>query len=230
MLGHEEMNCRKKTQGRKEWRIKAHVDVEQNADEQSILRQEGQVNKSVEDGGLNSPNKQEDVKNFLHKHGVRFVALLETKVKLENWYTNVDYNPKVRIWVAWQGKAFQVNIKQTSGQLVHGKATHATIQKQFYVTFVYEVNTLAGRLPLWQDLKSIVHTIHEPWCVVGDFNVVLHPEKRVEGDVIQHAEVVDFAKCLEDCELHEVNTSGAFFTWTNRTIWSKIDRAMMNSL
>jgi len=35
--------------------------------------------------------------------------------------------------------------------------------------------------------------MHEPWCVVGDFNVVLHHE---EGDVIQHAEVVDFAKCM----------------------------------
>ena len=62
---------------------------------------------------LNNPNKQEDIKIFLNKHEVGLMALLETKVKKENinvvasrlfgrweWYTNVDYNPKDRIWVA----------------------------------------------------------------------------------------------------------------------------------
>ncbi|KAJ8428605.1 hypothetical protein Cgig2_025265 [Carnegiea gigantea] len=54
--------------------------------------------------GLNSLNKQEDIKIFLEKHKIGLVALLETKVKNKNvtaigerlfgrwrWYTNVEY-------------------------------------------------------------------------------------------------------------------------------------------
>jgi len=40
--------------------------------------------------------------------------------------------------------------------------------------------------------------------------------------------VVDFAYCLTQCELQEVPLKGAFFTWTNKTIWSRIDRALVN--
>ena len=71
--------------------------------------------------GLNSPNKQEEIKIFLEHQIVGLVAFLETKVKRKNiaevghklfgrwnWYINVYYNPKVRIWVAWQGKSYHV--------------------------------------------------------------------------------------------------------------------------
>jgi len=34
--------------------------------------------------GLNWPNKQEDVKVFLHEKRIGFVGLLETKVKVKN--------------------------------------------------------------------------------------------------------------------------------------------------
>jgi len=69
--------------------------------------------------GLNSPNKKEDITIFLETLRVGLIALLETKVKEKNvkvvgkrlfgrwhWHTIVDFNPKVRIWVAWQGLAY----------------------------------------------------------------------------------------------------------------------------
>ena len=42
-------------------------------------------------------------------------------------------------------------------------------------------------------------------------------------------EMVDFKTCLEDTELTKLKTTGAYYTWTNRTIWSKIDRVVANS-
>ena len=63
--------------------------------------------------GINGPNKQEDV-----TQNVKLVALLETKVHKDKmshvasklfggwlWHMNVDYNPKVGIWIAWRGSA-----------------------------------------------------------------------------------------------------------------------------
>ena len=60
--------------------------------------------------------------------------------------------------------------------------------------------------------------------VLGDFNAVLHPDERIGGEKPQNAEMNEFAKCLEECELQEVRSTSAFFTWTNKSVWSKIDR------
>jgi len=75
--------------------------------------------------GLNSPNKQEDIKGFLHKQKVGLVVLLETKVHKKHieevtqrlfsrwqWFTNVEHNPKVRILVAWKEQTYRVRIIQ----------------------------------------------------------------------------------------------------------------------
>ena len=104
----------------------------------------------------------------------------------------------------------------------------AVSAKLFFVTFVYGQNTVNGRLPLWAVLIRLAETIQGPWCVMGDFNAVLRSGERIGGEDIQQNEVVDFADCLTQCELQEVPLKGAFFTWTNKTIWSRIDRALVN--
>jgi len=65
---------------------------------------------------------------------------------------------------------------------------------------------------------------------MGDFNAVLSPGDRMGGDAVQHGEIQDFATCLQECELQEVTSNGAYFTWTNRGVWSRIDRVVTNNL
>jgi len=80
--------------------------------------------------------------------------------------------------------------------MIHCKAILANTQQQFFITFVYGLNTLQGRLALWEDLKQLSFSLHGPWCVMGDLNAVLHPGDRIGGDDVQHGEVADFAHCL----------------------------------
>ncbi|KAJ8430871.1 hypothetical protein Cgig2_011334 [Carnegiea gigantea] len=68
MLGHEEQNSRKKNKVRQEWRV--------------LLEEEVEIRENIR--GLNSSNKQEDIRGFLNKQKVGLVASLETKVKLKN--------------------------------------------------------------------------------------------------------------------------------------------------
>ena len=69
--------------------------------------------------GLNWPNKQEDLRLFLHKQQVGFMALVETKIKQANfksiadrvvpgWHSshNLHYSPNGRIWMAWKLSLF----------------------------------------------------------------------------------------------------------------------------
>ncbi|KAJ8422906.1 LOW QUALITY PROTEIN: hypothetical protein Cgig2_028768 [Carnegiea gigantea] len=96
-------------------------------------------------------------------------------------------------------------------------AKHSKIVSHDFCTTSKALDTSYGRI-----LGSLQH---DAWCVLGDFNAVLHLEERMGGVDVTHTEITDFASCLGDCEL----TTAAFFTWTNKTVWSKIDRIVANS-
>ncbi|KAJ8426356.1 LOW QUALITY PROTEIN: hypothetical protein Cgig2_021476 [Carnegiea gigantea] len=128
--------------------------------------------------GLNWPNKQEDVKIFLHKKQIGLVGLLETKILTQ------------------------------SDQFIHCKATQNNTMKTFFITFVYGANHELR--PLWEDLMHIAKEMDEAWYVLGDFNAVLYPGDRMGGT-------------------DELRNNGPYYTWTNKTIWTRIDRGFVNT-
>jgi len=70
----------------------------------------------------------------------------------------------------------------------------------------------------------------EAWCSIGDFNSVLYPGDRIWGTDIQAAEIKPFEDCTKTCEVQEMRSIGPYFTWTNKTIWTRIDRTLVNAL
>ena len=113
--------------------------------------------------------------------------------------------------------------------MIHCQVVQVSKRKSFFLTFVYGLNTITQRQILWRDLRNIAGNMHLAWGVVGDFNTTLYPEERIGGDNINYMEINDFATCIEDCGLQEVKSTGAFFTWTNKSTWSKLDRMVANS-
>ncbi|KAJ8434654.1 hypothetical protein Cgig2_034088 [Carnegiea gigantea] len=103
-------------------------------------------------------------------------------------------------------------------------------QEHFYVTFVYGDNHDLTRRELWHSLIAIAEHMDDPWCVLGDFNVVLYSGDRMGGIDIHDFEVKPSADCIATCELQELRFLGPYFTWSNKTIWSKIDRVFTNAL
>ncbi|KAJ8420395.1 hypothetical protein Cgig2_013882 [Carnegiea gigantea] len=193
--------------------------------------------------GLNWPPKQEEVKIFLHAKHIGLICLLETKVKQPNvdkiaantfpgwkWHHNFDKNPKGRIWLAWDPKVFTVSILHTTEQILHTHVTDQHTHKQFHATFIYGFNHMAQRHPLWADLLTIAHRTTTAWCIIGDFNTILRPEDRIGGDPVEDFELQELQNCLDSCELTELPSTGAYFTWINKTIWSRIDRALVKGL
>ena len=52
----------------------------------------------------------------------------------------------------------------------------------------------------------ISHNMEEvPWCVLGDFIVVLYKGHRIGGVEVPDGEIRDYANCLLQCGLHEFN-------------------------
>ncbi|KAJ8420995.1 hypothetical protein Cgig2_023909 [Carnegiea gigantea] len=69
---------------------------------------------------------------------------------------------------------------------------------------------------------QIAENIEEAWCILGDFNAALYIEDRIGGTEVQLHEVQSLDDCSTKCELQE-------YTWTNKTIWARIDRAFVNA-
>lgn len=82
---------------------------------------------------------------------------------------------------------------------------------------------------LWNNIKEFGLNCSVPWLTMGDFNVLKFDEKCNGVDVAPY-EVKDFKNCCPDVGLTDVRSIRYFYTWTNKSIWSKLDRVMVNDV
>ena len=69
---------------------------------------------------------------------------------------------------------------------------------------------------------------------MGDFNCIANLDERI-GQRPRSHEVEPLRRCMETCDLHDMKSTGRFFTWSNKQegvsrVLSKIDRVMSNQL
>jgi len=81
---------------------------------------------------------------------------------------------------------------------------------------------------MWDDLLKISKQMKEAWCIMGDFNAILCKEDRRGRDMTQYKEIKEMADFMETGDLQEMRWCGAYYSWTNKTIWSRIDWAFIN--
>ena len=98
---------------------------------------------------------------------------------------------------------------------------------------VYGLNRTADREVLWQQLGQISMTISGAWCMMGDFNAISNPNDRIRGLTVTNADIQPMRRMMEECEVEDLKTKGAFYTWNNKQdvdhlIYSRIDRVLIN--
>nr|TKS15849.1 hypothetical protein D5086_0000028840 [Populus alba] len=64
----------------------------------------------------------------------------------------------------------------------------------------------------------------------GDFNSLLSQANKHRGEPVSTYETADFRQCCSDLGLADLNYSGSHFTWSNGSVWSKLDRVLANPL
>ncbi|VFR03127.1 unnamed protein product [Cuscuta campestris] len=101
----------------------------------------------------------------------------------------------------------------------------------FFITFIYAHNDPKKRKHSWEFLQKSVTT--SAWCVLGDFNTVLHLDERIGGNAVSREELQEFQDCLNHCGLDDLPFEGPKLTWTNnqgigKRIYSKLDRVLGN--
>ncbi|GFZ18258.1 hypothetical protein Acr_26g0015270 [Actinidia rufa] len=91
--------------------------------------------------------------------------------------------------------------------------------------------------PLWMLMgngrnrtqKGFNPTVERPWILLGDFNNVLSNDEKANGLPVTEYETRDFRNCCYDLGISDLRFSGVFYTWSNNSVWCKLDRAMVNN-
>ncbi|XP_019430035.1 PREDICTED: uncharacterized protein LOC109337510 [Lupinus angustifolius] len=86
---------------------------------------------------------------------------------------------------------------------------------------------------LWLDISSLIQANPGPWCCIGDFNVVLRAHECKGARLPARLPSEEFKTFSDSSELVHLNTSGQFFTWSNRRrsvarIKKRLDRSLCN--
>ncbi|KAL9238855.1 hypothetical protein vseg_013227 [Gypsophila vaccaria] len=194
--------------------------------------------------GMNIHSKQREIKWFLDKNKVDLFGLLETKVAsvslkkvgsfvCEGWSvcTNSSCHKGGRVWLLWKPNKVVVNMIHVDSQCIVAEVLDTVSQCSILITMVYAFNAAVDRLCLWEVLNSFKNYTG-PWLVYGDFNNVLFLNERL-GAEVQSSEIEPFRKCVKECELVDIKSTGVFFTWNKKQakvkrVFSRIDRVLVN--
>ncbi|XP_072087268.1 uncharacterized protein [Arachis hypogaea] len=130
---------------------------------------------------------------------------------------------KERISPGRRGKARKW--KSEGGQVVHGVCgIRISGMLKSYVIF-----TKALAQNLWDSLRTLESDINLSWCLMGDFNTLMHDYERKGGATGQQYGVcLDFKECISDYGLLDLGYVGWLFTWKRENLVEKLDRGLCN--
>ncbi|RVX16087.1 LINE-1 reverse transcriptase-like [Vitis vinifera] len=97
-------------------------------------------------------------------------------------------------------------------------------------TGVYGPFTKEDRECLWDEVGAIRGLWGEPWCVGGDFNVILSQGERSRQWRVTSA-MRRFAQVMDDLELIDLLLQGGSFMWSgglHNQAWARLDRFLVS--
>lgn len=110
------------------------------------------------------------------------------------WKSSVDIEFK---WVAKNLMDFHVHYGSVS----------------FFVFCIYGDLVIKNRPKVWEKLMCIGITRKEGWCMLRDFNEILHNEEKLGGPRRGEKNFMDFTEMIRICGMVELPFSGNGFTW-----------------
>lgn len=109
---------------------------------------------------------------------------------------------------------------------------HGRLQLQkgrvIQLSAVNGLHIIRAKSQLWEDIKRLSSQMNDPWLIMGDFNSILNTDDRPVGSQVQIGEMKDFMEYVNQCNFIELSIVGRNYTWTNRHVYSRIDKILVN--
>lgn len=128
----------------------------------------------------------------------------------------------------WKQNKIAIDVVYTSKYCILLKVNPRSLNP-WILSVVYGSPQERHREDLWNELRSTHGNFAMPWCVVGDFNSVLHPHEKVGGGDFNIRACQRFAHCIFDCNLLDLGYKGPLFTWRSGNLKERLDRALCDS-
>ncbi|XP_071917045.1 uncharacterized protein [Coffea arabica] len=172
------------------------------------------------------------LKRLCHENNVRLLILIEPmslkgQLEVVRRYLNFDFSALYidgKIWVFWSCLV-QISCVEYAEQMIHAQVSFAS-GASFWLSAVYIRCTRVGRRPLWEAMESVTSlvSLNQPWVAAGDFNVIAAVEEREGGAPTNVQNMDEFNASMFNCGLSAIDFDGSRFTWTNGSIWQRLDR------
>lgn len=103
---------------------------------------------------------------------------------------------------------------------------------KFFVSCVYGNPNPKLRAIGWERLSRIGISRKESWCMVGDYNDILHNSEKLGGPRKGNNNFLPFSNMLSSCDMAELSSTRNGFTWCGKRhdmwIQSKLVRCFGN--
>ncbi|GLT29998.1 hypothetical protein SLA2020_048250 [Shorea laevis] len=178
--------------------------------------------------GINMPSKQRELKRYFMQYNANIICLLETHVQRQNFlaissfllpgwpgHNNYEYASLGRIWV-FHRHHIQITVSSVTSQAMHCHTFDSITGKYFFLSVIYANSYHKNvRQELWKELVLINKALPKvPWLVRGDFNEIRSIDERSDWrqSLALAKSSIFFQNQLNEAELHDLPSSGSYFT------------------
>ncbi|XP_070048945.1 uncharacterized protein [Nicotiana tomentosiformis] len=176
--------------------------------------------------GVKSKGAFQRLKKLIKRHKVTCIALHEPfvdKTKLNHYrsklgFPNAIANSNGKIWIFWDND-YTCNVISNKKQQITMEVNHSMMQIPFWITIVYAKTNTRRRKNLWKSINNTSNHINGPWSIEGDFNVIMDANEKKGGRIHRLSKIMDFIKCMKDCDMADAGYTVATVTHLPRT-WS----------
>ena len=135
--------------------------------------------------GTNDREKRKLIKEVIKSQKANLVCLQETKIQeMSNGLVKSLGVGRCLEWgvlVFWDNRVLQLEEMEVGKFTVSCRFKNCEDGFCWCFSRVYGPTMKTERKELWSELGAIRGIWNEPWCIVGDFNMIRFPSKRSKG-------------------------------------------------
>ena len=193
--------------------------------------------------GANDSTKRRVIKAVIRSQRVDLFCLQETKIQTlseglvrslgsgrwSNWVALDALRSAGGMLVCWDKRSLEVMETEVGKFSVSCRIRNVENGLTWIFTGVYGPFSKEDRDCLWEELGAIRGLWEDPWCLGGDFNVILSQRERSRQGRLTGA-MRSFVQTVDELELLDLPMQGGVFTWSggrNNQSWARLDRFLV---